>query len=136
MFAAADERAASLYPGKDRSGLTIGTLQALDVRFFVARAGGKALGCGGYVVGPGGTAELTRFFVHPSARRQGIGRAILAAVEASAVAEGVELIRLETGVRSHEALGMYARAGYRRSAPFGSYAHEPSSVFLERRLTA
>jgi putative acetyltransferase len=42
---------------------------------------------------------------------------------------------LETGIRQPEALGLYEQAGYKRRGPFGDYAEDPLSVFMQKRLT-
>jgi putative acetyltransferase len=55
-------------------------------------------------------------------------------VEAEARREGLECLRLETGIHQPEALGLYRSAGYREREPFGDYARDPLSVFMEKRL--
>ncbi len=47
----------------------------------VARRGGTVLGCAGLRLLPPGSAEVTRMFVLPQARHQGVGQQLLAAVE-------------------------------------------------------
>ena len=49
LFRLADAASLLLYPGEARTGLSTEALLALDVRFFVVRSGGTAVGCGGYV---------------------------------------------------------------------------------------
>lgn len=85
---------------------------------------------------PDGSAELKRFFVRPSARGRGVGKALLDAAEAGAASEGAELMQLETGIKSHAAVAFYSRAGYRACAPFGSYDPDPLSVFMQKKLGA
>jgi putative acetyltransferase len=46
------------------------------------------------------------------------------------------LLRLETGVRQPEALGLYRKLGYRERGPFGAYKPDPLSVFMEKRVGA
>ena len=75
-------------------------------------------------------------FVRPQARGLGIGRRLLAALEAHAVAAGLTVLRLETGVSQPEALGLYEGTGYKRRGPFGSYTADPLSVFMEKWLNA
>ena len=116
----ADERSASLYPEESRQGLTLSTLLAVDVRFFVARENGRALGCGGYVLLPEGTAEMKRLFVDPAARAKGVGRCIVLAIEHAAAAEGVRTLLLETGIKSFEALRLYSRLGFVERGPVRS----------------
>ena len=128
----ADANSASLYPAESRFGSTVEALLCLNVRFFVARAGGVALGCGGYAVEPGGWAELKRIFVTPSARGQGVGLALLQAIEEAARREDVTCLRLETGVKSVDAIGLYRRLGFTDRGPFGDYGPDPLSVFMEK----
>ena len=134
LLAQADRRSAGLYPGDARPGPGVATLLALRVRFFVARLEGRAVGCGGYAPDGDGAAELKRIFVAEDARGSGVGRALLEILEAEARREGIRLMRLETGVKSAEALGLYRRFGYRETGPFGAYGPDPLSVFMEKAL--
>jgi putative acetyltransferase len=130
----ADRRSAGLYPAESRHGLSVAALLAQRVRFLVARQDGWAVGCGGYAPQGEGTAELKRIFVAAEARGLGIGRALLQALETDAARAGIRLLRLETGVKSAEALSLYRRFGYRETGPFGAYGPDPLSVFMEREL--
>jgi putative acetyltransferase len=73
-------------------------------------------------------------FVTPEARGLKLGSRILAALEAAATAEGVRVLRLETGVRQPEALPLYRRHGYTERGPFGAYQRDPLSTFFEKWL--
>ena len=126
----ADERSASLYPGESRHGLTVTALLAAEVRFFVARQAGRALGCGGYVLLTAGSAEMKRLFVDPAARGRGVGRRLVQAIESAAGGEGVETLLLETGIKSTEALRLYKRLGFVECRPFAGYRPDPLSVFM------
>ncbi len=129
-----DAHANALYPPTSNHLVDAQTLAAEQVRFFVARADAVAVGCGGYRH-KGGYAEIKRMYVSAAARGLGVGRALLTAVENAARAEGIVVMRLETGTLNHEALGLYRRAGYREIGPFGDYAPDPVSVFMEKSLT-
>lgn len=109
-------------------------LEAPHIRFLVARWQGKAVGCGALVIGAGGFAELKRVVVDPEVRGQGIGRALMQALEAIARAEGIRVIQLETGPDSAPALRLYRGCGYRERGPFGAYRPSPYSLFMEREL--
>ena len=78
--------------------------------------------------------ELRRMFVHAGARRQGLATALLQALESAAVAGGHRVIRLETGWRQAPAMALYHACGYRRTAPFGAYVGDPTSVCFEKWL--
>lgn len=103
-------------------------------RIRVARDGsGRAIGTGAIVM-HGAWAELKRMWVVPKARGRGVSKAIRAALEATALQQNVRCPRLETGVESHAALGLYARAGVRRRGPFGDYRANRLSVFMQKQL--
>jgi len=123
-----------LYPPESHHGVDMRVLTQPDVRFLVARdEAGIAQGCGGAQL-QGEAAELKRMYVRPGLRGSGIGRRLLEALEAVARTEGVQLLRLETGIHQHEALRLYARLGFERCGPFGSYGPDPMSVFMVKRL--
>jgi putative acetyltransferase len=63
LLAQADARSASLYPLESRYGLDLAGLLSQNVRFYVARIGDRAVGCGGYAVSTDRSAELKRIFV-------------------------------------------------------------------------
>jgi putative acetyltransferase len=132
----ADERSSALYPSQNRVGPPLAALLADNIRFFVARADGRALGCGGYAVFPDGSAEMKRLFVDPASRGQGVGLRLVQAIETAAAQDGVRQLFLETGVKSHEALGLYRRIGFKQCGPFGSYANDPLSIFMVKSLQA
>ena len=103
--------------------------------FVIARSDEGALGCGAFrPLGPG-QVEIKRMFVRPEARRLGVGRAILGALEAEACRQGATSGRLETGVRQPEAIALYEQAGWVRGEPFGRLSGDPLSVWFEKRWT-
>ena len=126
------------YPPSQRHGLAIAALFAPDVRFFVARRGGAAVGCGGVGLYTG-YAEVKRMYARPSARGAGVAAALLAAIEATARAAGYRVLRLETGDAQRAAMRFYERSGFARRAAFGGYLDLPAaaiatSVFYEKPL--
>jgi putative acetyltransferase len=123
---------AALYPAESNHLIDIATLAQPNVRFLVARRDGRAIGCGALVLGADGEAELKRMFVVPQARGLKLGSRILAALETAARAEGMRVLRLETGVRQPEALALYRSHGYLERGPFGSYQPDPLSTFFEK----
>ena len=92
-------------------------------------------GCGALRELDATSAELVRLYVRPGARRQGLGRALVCYLLDEARRLGFERVRLETGVRQPAAMALYERSGFRRVAPFGAYAGDPTSVCYERELT-
>jgi putative acetyltransferase len=133
-----DRALAAEYPPEQRHGLALDAIFEPHVRFFLARLGGAAVGCGGVALFAD-FAEVKRMYVRESARGRGVAQAMLARLETEARAAGLALVRLETGERQVAALRLYARAGFRRCAAFGDYAAMApqtiaTSVFLEKRL--
>jgi GNAT superfamily N-acetyltransferase len=98
---------------------------------------GTAVGCGALrELGPG-VAEVKRMFVVPAARGRGVARAVLGALEDAARERGWTTLRLETGPRQPEAIGLYASAGYRPIDAFGAYDGHPDaeeSLYFEREI--
>lgn len=104
--------------------------------FVVAFLDGVPVGCGGwrpYHSDPS-TAEIKRMFTRAEARRRGVGRAVLRAVEESARAVGRVRMALETGKLQPEAIAMYEAAGYQRIPNFGYYRDEPGAMCYGRQL--
>jgi GNAT superfamily N-acetyltransferase len=98
---------------------------------------GSAVGCGALRHLGGGTAEVKRMYVVPLGRGRGTGKLVLAGLEQAARERGWTTLRLETGPRQPEAVGLYLSAGYRPIPAFGDYlgaAAAEDSLFFERPL--
>jgi DNA-binding MarR family transcriptional regulator/GNAT superfamily N-acetyltransferase len=93
--------------------------------FLIARLGGRPIGCGALKAKERRIGDVKRMWVAAEARGLGIGRRLLAALEAEARKRGLETLRLETNRSLVEAQALYRRAGYREVAPFNDepYAH-------------
>jgi putative acetyltransferase len=124
----------SLYPAESNHLVDIDSLERPHVHVFVAREHGRALGCGAFVLGTDGHAEMKRVFVDPAARGKGVARAIMEALEREAAKHGVTLMQLETGIKQSEAIALYRKFGYAERGPFGAYKPDPLSLFMEKRL--
>ncbi|CEJ13828.1 putative N-acetyltransferase YsnE [bacterium YEK0313] len=134
LLAQGEANSAALYPAESNHHLPLEALRRPNVRFFVARAAdGTALATGAIVL-HGDWAEIKRMWVIEPARGRGLSRRVLARLIACAEAEDVGVLRLETGVASHAALGLYAGMGFAPRGPFADYAEDPLSVFMEKRL--
>jgi GNAT superfamily N-acetyltransferase len=103
--------------------------------FLIARDDdGSPIGCGGLRSLGEPVVEIKRMYVRPEARRRGLGGAILEALEREALRLGFKVVRLETGPLQPDAIGLYARAGYREIPCFGAYSGGGRSRCFERRL--
>jgi len=134
LIAASDAFSAALYPPDQRFGSDLGRLLAPDIRFFVARHDGRAVGCVALASSPP-TGEIKRLFVAAEARGLGVGARLMAELERIAAKEGISELQLETGPRNAAALSLYAAAGYKPCEPFGSYGPSPGSVFMGKTLS-
>jgi len=134
LLAQSDAFAISLYPPEYRKQVDLPALLADNVRFFVARLDGNAVGCMALVRTGPGKGELKRCFVAEAVRGKGVGWALLLRAEAAAREEGMRAIQLETGNLNHAALRLYRGNGYRDRGPFGDYPDNGVSVFLEKTL--
>ena len=134
LIEALDAYATALYPPESNHLLDVASLSDAAVSFLVARAEGEAIGCGAVLRDPRGWGEVKRMFVRPDQRGKGIGVRVLAELEALAIGSGLTLLRLETGIHNREALALYRRAGFTERGPFGDYASDPLSVFMEKRV--
>jgi ribosomal protein S18 acetylase RimI-like enzyme len=87
-----------------------------EYRFLIYEEGNDVLGfaCFGSISMAQGSFDLYWMVVSQKARRRGIGREILSAVEHELRSEGARLIRLETaGIDSYRAArGFYEKTGY------------------------
>jgi putative acetyltransferase len=94
------------------------------------------VGCGAVKIlaDDGRYGELKRVYVLESHRGKGYSKAIMEKLEGHLRAQGIELARLETGISQPEAIGLYRRLGYVEREPFGAYAADPLSLFMEKRL--
>jgi len=71
--------------------------------------------------------DIAKMLVHRRARRQGVGAALLAAAERSAVDAGKTLLVLDT-VTGSDAERMYARQGWQRCGEIPNYALWPDGT--------
>ena len=103
--------------------------------FLVVYLGRTPVGCGALRLLDAETAELKRMYVSPLERGKGLGRRLLAALEAEALALGVRRLLLETGVRQAAALALYRATGFQPIPLFGEYCLSPeTSVCLGKDI--
>ncbi|MBN1579769.1 MAG: GNAT family N-acetyltransferase [Anaerolineae bacterium] len=135
LIAELDAYQSSLYPPESNHLDGIAELASPNVTFVVAYHDGQAVGCGAVkVIGKGAYGEIKRLYVSPSSRGLGIAKAVMAALEADMITQGIDVTRLETGIHQEAALRLYDQLGYRRIGPFGAYREDPLSIFMEKRL--
>ena len=102
--------------------------------FVIARESGQAVGCAAIRPLHAQTAEVKRMYVQPAARKQGVARALMCALEQIARDAGFSEIWLETGLRQPGAIRLYESLGYTRIVAFGDYRDDPLSVCFGKSL--
>ena len=125
---------ATLYPRESRHGYSVEKLLAQEVAFFLVRDNETPVGCGGIQLFGTDYGELKRMYVRPQFRGLGFAKLLLNHLAGYARSRGVRLLRLETGIHQHAAIGLYERAGFHSIRPFGDYADDPLSRFYEKRI--
>lgn len=127
------------YAPEDRHGYDLTRLMQPGVHFFIVRVGREAAGCGAVhlIDAAGGDVaygEVKRMYVRPGFRGLGLGRKLLHHLCRVAGASGRSVVRLETGIHQHEAIGLYEAEGFERIPPFGSYRVTEVSLCYEKHL--
>ncbi|MFJ5720755.1 GNAT family N-acetyltransferase [Streptomyces sp. NPDC093149] len=124
-FAAGFDPARSLLPDA-------GELRPPHGLFLVARLHGEPVGCAGLKLPSGAPAEIKRMWVAPHARRLGLGRRLLAELEARAAEDGRGVLRLDTNKALDAAIGLYHSCGFEEVPAFNAepYAHH----WFEKRI--
>ena len=87
-------------------------------RFLVGYGDGEPVAIGGVRPLEEDVAEIKRMYVVPSARSRGVGRALLAALEAAARDLGYTRVRLDAGAEQRHSCALFLDAGYRPVPPY------------------
>jgi GNAT superfamily N-acetyltransferase/SAM-dependent methyltransferase len=103
--------------------------------FLVAEHDGHVVGMGGFRPNARGQAEVLRVRIHPALRRIGIGRTLMAELEARATARGFHEMFLDTATNMPDAMAFYQSLGYhetgRETRPDWSW----TLVYYTKQLT-
>ncbi|KDN79795.1 transcriptional regulator [Streptomyces olindensis] len=101
--------------------------------FFVAYEEGRPVGCGALRRLEPGMGEIRHVWVHPDARRLGLARRLLAAIERESLRRGWHVVRLDTHAVLTEARAMYRACGYREIPAYTDHVY--GQHWFEKRLT-
>jgi putative acetyltransferase len=136
LIAALDAHLAGRYSADQRFGPNLRPEQLAPGlgTFVIARADGRAVGCGALRRLDDTSAELKRMYVEPELRGRGIAKEVLDHLEAVARAMGISRLVLETGIYQAEAIGLYRRVGFRPVRCWGEYEGVLTSVCFEKSL--
>jgi phosphinothricin acetyltransferase len=123
-------------PAKSVHALDVSGLARPDIEVFAGFDGESLVGVGALKLLGDGRGEVKSMHVAASLRGGGAGSAILAHIVATARAQRLKRLNLETGSWDYfyPARRLYRRHGFRDTGPFGDYRPDPSSVFLTLNL--
>ena len=128
------------YGGRDDSPVDAGDFEDPLGQFFVGYLDAEPVATAAWrrssvkALGAEVTAEVKRMYVVPAAQRRGLARRTLAHLEATAAAEGIEALVLETGMKQPEAIELYLSSGYEPVPGFGYYCGSDLSRCFGKRL--
>lgn len=123
-----------LYPSESRHGYSVEKLISEGVAFFLICHDDTPAACSGIQLFATDYGEIKRMYVRPRFRGLGLAKLMLDHLADYARQRGVGVLRLETGIYQHAAIGLYEHAGYRSIPPFGAYRPDPLSRFYEKRI--
>jgi ribosomal protein S18 acetylase RimI-like enzyme len=90
-------------------------------RLLVAEVDGEPVGCVALRPQSPGVCELKRLYVRPTHRGRGLGRRLLEALLAEAVAAGYREAVFDTLESMTEALALYRSVGFAETAPYNEH---------------
>ena len=123
LFAELDALFNAQYPGraaKPGSTTTPDEMVPPSGAFLVGYEDGWAVAIGGLRALGDGVCEIKRMYVVPAARSRGVGRALLAALEAEGRRLGYHTVRLDAGEEQKHSRVLFANTGYREIPPYNA----------------
>lgn len=122
------------YGGPDETPVDPAQFALPNGMFVIGYLDGAPVATGGLRRQTDGTVEVKRMYVVPEARRRGLSRTVLAALEDRARALGATRVVLETGQMQPEAISLYKSSGYEQIEGFGHYRCAPLSLSFAKTL--
>ena len=96
----------------------------------------KAIGCGAIKEFDTETTEIKRMYVKDAYRGKGVATKILTELEKWSVELSYLKCVLETGIKQHEAIGLYKKNNYKIIPNYGQYADKENSFCFEKQINA
>ncbi|MCI3276037.1 bifunctional helix-turn-helix transcriptional regulator/GNAT family N-acetyltransferase [Streptomyces cylindrosporus] len=100
--------------------------------FYVAYEEARPIACGALRRLEQGVGEIRHVWVHEQARRLGLARRILEALEQEALTRGLTVVRLDTHATLTEAQAMYRACGYTEIPPYVNHVY--ADHWFEKQL--
>ncbi|NPD03890.1 GNAT family N-acetyltransferase [Nocardioides sp. zg-1308] len=140
LIEAVQEEYVERYGGRDESPIDPADFEDPLGQFFVGYLDDAPVATGAWrrssvlALGAEVTAEVKRMYVVPAAQRRGLARRMLAHLETTAAASGIEALVLETGLKQPEAIALYLSSGYEPIPGYGYYCGSELSRCFGRVL--
>lgn len=114
----------------------VSRLAAPEIDFWAAWDGEELLGVGAMKPLDATHGEVKSMHTAETARRRGVGSAMLTHIIATSRAKGLKRLSLETGSFGYfePAVALYKSHGFEECPPFADYKLDPNSVFLTREI--
>jgi GNAT superfamily N-acetyltransferase len=139
LIEALNAELARLYPEPGANHFRLNPEETAQGRgaFLVLYRSDTPVACGALRLLDAETAELKRMYVVPGERGKGLGRRLVAELEAEARDLGARRLVLETGVRQLAALALYRATGFQPIPLYGEYVSSAdTSVCLGKALSS
>lgn len=116
--------------------LDLSGLRSADIEFWTVWEQDQPLGMGALKNLGHGAFEVKSMYVAASARRRGVGSAIVRHLIAVCRKRGAACLCLETGSWEYfrPAIALYCKHGFGDCPPFGDYVDDPNSRFMRLDL--
>ena len=124
----------SRYPGQWIHGLHPEDVGDPRLVFVVVYCDSQAAGCGALRPLDSQMTEVKRMYVKREFRGLGYARKLLEFLETIARTSGFIVVRLETGTKQPESIGLYESSGYLQIPAYGEYLGNPFSLCYEKKL--
>ncbi|MGH2850556.1 MAG: GNAT family N-acetyltransferase [Solirubrobacteraceae bacterium] len=123
-------------PPRDRHALDADALAGANIQFYALRVDGELLAVGALNELDDSHAEIKSMHAAETARRQGLGRAMLDHLLDVARDRGFRRVSLETGAMPAfaPARSLYTSAGFLACGPFGDYSQSENKTFMTLAL--
>jgi len=102
--------------------------------FVVMYCDSQPTGCGALRPLDSEMTEVKRMYVKREFRGLGYARKLLRFLETIARTSGFIVVRLETGTKQPESIGLYESSGYLQIPAYGEYVGNPFSLCYEKKL--
>ena len=127
LIALSDAYYVDIYPAESNHLESSDDLKKANVLFLGGRVGTGLVASGAAKIMDDDDvyAEIKRVYVIDQQRGKGLSYLIMQALETELQSRGINLFRLETGIKQPEAIGLYRKLGYHDRGPFGAYQNDP-----------